>query len=337
MTKMRAIQVSKPAGPFELVERDIPQPGPGHVRIKIQACGVCHSDVLTKEGHMPGIQYPRVPGHEVVGVIDAIGAGVTHLKTGQRAGVGWHGGHCGVCDNCRRGDLFACELTQVTGIQYDGGYADYMIALATGVALLPEELSAADAAPLMCAGVTTFNALRNSGARAGDLVAVHGLGGLGHLGVQYAAKMGFRTVAIARGQDKEPLAKKLGAWRYIDSQSQDPAAELAKLGGAKDVLATVTDAAAMASLQGGLGVKGSLMVLGAPPAPLPISAFGLIGRKSSIQGWYSGVSMDSQDTLAFSVMTGVRSMNEVFPLERAAEAYDRMLSGKARFRVVLTM
>ena len=335
--KMRAIQISKPGGPLELVERDIPQPDPGHVRIKVQACGVCHSDVITKEGLFPNISYPRIPGHEVVGLIDTVGAGVTHLKPGQRAGVGWHGGHCGVCDNCRRGDLFACDLTQVTGIQYDGGYAEYMIALATGVALLPEELSAADAAPLMCAGVTTFNALRNSGARAGDLVAVLGLGGLGHLGVQYAVKMGFKTVAIARGQDKEPLAKKLGAWRYLDSQAVDPAAELTKLGGAKVVLATVTDATAMASLQNGLGVNGSLMVLGAPPTPLQISAFGLIGRKSSIQGWYSGVSMDSQDTLAFSVLTGVRSMNETFPLERATEAYDRMISGKARFRVVLTM
>ena len=337
MAKMRAAQISQPKGPFELVERDIPEPGAGQVRIKVQACGVCHSDSLTKEGGFPGLQYPRIPGHELVGVIDAVGAGVKNWKPGQRAGVGWHGGHCGVCDNCRRGDLFACVETQVTGIHYDGGYAEYMVARASGVALLPEELPAADAAPLMCAGVTTFNALRNSGARAGDLVAVLGLGGLGHLGVQYAVKMGFRTVAIARGADKEPLARQLGAWRYLDSQAQDAAGELTKLGGAKVILATVTNAGAMAALQGGLGVNGTLMVLGAPPTPLGISAFGLIGGKRGVRGWYSGTSMDSQETLAFSVLAGVRSMNEVYPLERAAEAYDRMMSGKARFRVVLMM
>ncbi len=297
----------------------------------------CHSDSITKEGLFPGIKYPRVPGHEVVGVIDAVGAGVANWKPGQRAGVGWHGGHCGICDNCRRGDLFACVETQVTGIQYDGGYAEYMVARASGVALLPEELPAADAAPLMCAGVTTFNALLNRGARAGDLVAVLGLGGLGHLGVQYAVKMGFKTVAIARGADKAPLARQLGAWRYLDSQAQDAAGELTKLGGAKVILATVTNAGAMAALQGGLGVNGTLMVLGAPPTPLAISTFGLIGGKRGVRGWYSGTSMDSQETLAFSVLSGVRSMNEVYPLERAAEAYDRMMSGKARFRVVLTM
>ena len=336
MAKMRAAQISTPKGPFELVERDIPEPGAGQIRIKVQACGVCHSDSITKEGLFPGIKYPRVPGHEVVGVIDAVGAGVANWKAGQRAGVGWHGGHCGICDNCRRGDLFACVETQVTGIQYDGGYAEYMVARASGVALLPEELPPADAAPLMCAGVTTFNALRNSGARAGDLVAVLGLGGLGHLGVQYAVKMGFKTVAIARGADKEPLARQLGAWRYLDSQARDAAGELTKLGGAKVILATVTNAAAMAALQGGLGVNGTLMVLGAPPTPLAISAFGLISGKRGVRGWYSGTSMDSQETLAFSVLAGVRSMNEVYPLERAAEAYDRMMSGKARFRVVLT-
>jgi D-arabinose 1-dehydrogenase-like Zn-dependent alcohol dehydrogenase len=338
MTKMRAAQVPRPNGPFEIVEREIPQPSPGTVRIKVQACGVCHSDTITKSGLFPGIQYPRVPGHEVVGVIDAVGAGVSEWKTGQRVGVGWHGKHCGHCDDCRRGDFFACtEDHQVTGVNFDGGYAEYMIAPSVAVALVPDDLAPADAAPLMCAGVTTFNALRNSGARSGDLVAVLGLGGLGHLGTQYAAKMGFKTVAIARGQDKEALARKLGAWHYIDSQAQDPAAELTKLGGAKVILATVTDSAAMSATQGGLATKGTLMILGAPPTPLNISAFGLISGSRSIKGWYSGTSIDSQDALNFSVLKGVRSMNETFPLERVTEAYDRMMSGKARFRVVLTM
>ncbi len=335
---MRAAQVAKPNGPFELVERDIPQPGPGEVRVKVQACGVCHSDVLTKTGAFPGIQYPRVPGHEVIGVVDAVGTGVVEWKPGQRVGVGWHGKHCGYCDDCRRGDFFACtEDHQVTGIHFDGGYAEYMIAPEVAVALVPDDLASADAAPLMCAGLTTFNALRNSGARPGDLVAVLGLGGLGHLGTQYAAKMGFNTVAIARGKDKEPLARQLGANHYIDSQAQNVAAELTKLGGAKVVLATVTDSAAMSATQGGLGTRGTLMVLGAPPTPLNISAFGLIGKCSSVRGWYSGTSIDSQDTLAFSLRTGVRSMNETYPLEKVNEAYDRMMSGKARFRVVLTM
>jgi D-arabinose 1-dehydrogenase-like Zn-dependent alcohol dehydrogenase len=338
MQKMRAAQITSPKAPFEIVERDIPQPGPGSVRIKVQACGVCHSDVLTKDGLYPGLKYPRVPGHEVVGVVDAIGAGVTAWTPGQRVGVGWHGGYCGQCDFCRRGDFFACQSGWgVTGINYDGGYADYMLASASALALLPEELPPADAAPLMCAGVTTFRALRNSGAQAGELVAVLGLGGLGHLGVQYAVKMGFKTVAIARGPDKEPLAKKLGAWRYVDSQSQDPAKELAKLGGAKIILATVTDAGAMNAVQGGLGVNGKLLVVGAPSVPLAVSAFLLISGRRAVEGCYSGTSIDSQDTLAFSVLSGVRSMNEVYPLERAAEAYDRMMSGKARFRVVLTM
>jgi D-arabinose 1-dehydrogenase-like Zn-dependent alcohol dehydrogenase len=338
MAKMRAAQVPKPNGPFELVEREIPQPGPGHVRIKVQACGVCHSDTITKTGAFPGIQYPRVPGHEVIGVIDAVGAGVVEWKPGQRVGVGWHGKHCGHCDDCRRGDFFACtEDHQVTGINFDGGYADYMIAPEVAIALVPDDLAPADAAPLMCAGVTTFNALRNSGARSGDLVAVLGLGGLGHLGTQYAAKMGFNTVAIARGKDKEPLARQLGARHYIDSQTQNPAAELTKLGGAKVILATITDSAAMSATQGGLGTRGTLMVLGAPPTPLNISAFGLIGKCSSVRGWYSGTSIDSQDALAFSLRNGVRSMNETYPLEKVNEAYERMMSGKARFRVVLTM
>jgi len=336
MSTMRAVQVPRPNGPFEIVEREIPAAGAGSVRIKVQACGICHSDALTKEGRWPGLQYPRVPGHEVVGLVDAVGTGVVGWTVGQRVGVGWHGGHCGRCDSCRRGDFFACQtITNVTGITYDGGYADYMVAPAAALARLPEGLSAVEAAPLMCAGLTTFNALRNSGARPGDVVAVLGVGGLGHLGVQYAVKMGFKTVAIARGKDKEPLARKLGAWHYIDSQAQDPAAELTKLGGARVILATVTNGEAMSAALGGLGVHGTLMVLGAPPS-LAVSPGLLIGGRRSIQGWYSGTSIDSQDTLSYSVLSGVRSMNEVFPLERAAEAYERMMSGKARFRVVLT-
>lgn len=333
---MRVVQVPKPKAPFEIVERPIPDPGPGQVRIKVQACGVCHSDSLTKEGSWPGIQFPRVPGHELVGVIDAVGAGVTNWTPGQRAGVGWHGGYCGTCDACRRGNFFACVWQRITGVSHDGGYAEYTIAHASAVALVPEGLSAVEAAPLMCAGITTFNALRNSGATAGDLVAVLGLGGLGHLGVQYAVKMGFKTVAIARGADKEPLAKKLGAWKYIDSQAQDPAAELAKLGGAKVVLATVTNGDAMHATIGGLGNNGQLMVLGAPYSMEASPLVLLMGRRA-IKGWNSGSSIDSQDTLGFSVLTGVRSMNESFPLESAPEAYERMMSGNARFRVVLNM
>jgi len=336
MSKMRAVQVSRPHGPFEIVEREIPEPGAGSVRIKVQACGICHSDSVVKDGLWPGLQYPRVPGHEVVGVIDSVGAGVAGWMAGQRVGVGWHGGHCGRCDSCRRGDFFACQIAlQITGIASDGGYADYMIAPITALALVPEDLLPVDGAPLMCAGITTFNALRNSGARPGELVAVLGLGGLGHLGVQFAAKMGFKTVAIARGKDKEPLARKLGAWRYIDSQAQDPAAELTRLGGAKVVLATVTNGEAMTATVGGLGANGTLMVVGVPES-LQVPVLPLITGRRSIKGWYSGTSIDSQDTLRFSALAGVRSMNEIFPLERVTEAYDRMLSGKARFRVVLT-
>jgi D-arabinose 1-dehydrogenase-like Zn-dependent alcohol dehydrogenase len=336
MSKMRVVQVTQPNGPFELVEREIPEPAAGWVRIKVEACGICHSDSLTKEGAFPGIQYPRVPGHEVAGIIDAVGAGVVGWTESQRVGVGWHGGYCGHCEPCRRGDFFACQWGQITGITYDGGYSDYMVAHASALALLPEELSAVEAGPLVCAGVTTFNSLRNSGARPNDVVAVLGLGGLGHLGVQFAAKMGFKTIAIARGSDKEPLARQLGAHHYIDSQAQDVAAELAKVGGAKVILATVTNAEAMTATLGGLAVNGKLMVLGAPHEPLEVPAFPLIVGSRSVAGWYSGTSIDSQDTLAFSALTGVRSMNEVFPLERAAEAYERMMSGKARFRVVLT-
>jgi D-arabinose 1-dehydrogenase-like Zn-dependent alcohol dehydrogenase len=334
--RMRVVQVPHPNGPFQLVERPIPEPGAGAVRIKVQACGICHSDSVTKEGSVPGLQYPRVPGHEVVGLIDALGPGVAGWEPGQRAGVGWYGGHCGYCDSCRRGDFITCQNGQIAGVSYDGGYADYMIAPAATLASIPEELSAVEAAPLMCAGITTFNALRHSGARPGDLVAVLGIGGLGHLGVQFAAKMGFKTIAIARGRDKEPLAKQLGAWHYLDSQSQDPAAELSKLGGAKAILATATSSKAMSAVAGGLGVDGKLIIIGATMEPLDIPPLALIMRRLSIMGWPSGTSIDSQDTLAFSVLTGVRSMNEVFPLERAAEAYERMMSGRARFRVVLT-
>lgn len=337
MSKMRAVQVSRPNGPLEIVERDIPEPGAGSVRIKVQACGICHSDTITKEGLFPGIQYPRIPGHEVAGILDAAGPGVARWTPGQRVGVGWHGWNCGYCDPCRRGDFFACQTgVQVTGITYDGGYADYMIAPAQALALIPDELSPVEAAPLMCAGLTTFNALRNSGARPGDLVAVLGLGGLGHLGVQFAVKMGFRTVGIARGKDKESLASQLGAWRYIDSQAQDPAAELQKLGGARVILATATSGEAMSAVLGGLAAHGTLMVLGVGGS-ISVPPYLLISGRRSIQGWYSGASIDSQETLAFSVLSGVRSMNEVFPLERVAEAYERMANGKARFRVVLTM
>ena len=336
MATMRVVQVSRPNGPFEIVERQIPEPGAGAVRIKVQACGICHSDALVKEGHLPGIVYPRVPGHEVAGVIDAVGPGVAGLAPGQRAGVGWHGGYCGNCEHCRRGEFFACVTGQVTGLTFDGGYAEYLIAPASAVARMPAELPPAEAAPLMCAGITTFNVLRNSGARPGDVVAVLGLGGLGHLGVQYAAKMGFHAVGIARGKEKEPLALQLGASVYIDSQAQDPAAELLKLGGARVILATTTSGEAMSAVQGGLAVNGTLLIVGAV-ASMQVSPLLLLGGRRSIKGWYSGTSIDSEDTLAFSTRTGVRSMNEVFPLERVTEAYDRMMSGKARFRVVLTI
>ena len=335
---MRVVQVSRPKGPFELAERKIPEPPAGSVRIRVEACGICHSDSLTKEGLWPGIQFPRVPGHEIAGVIDAVGTGVAEWKPGQRVGVGWHGGHCGHCDSCRRGDFVTCRIAaQVPGISYDGGYAEYTVAPAGALALIPDELSAVEAGPLMCAGITTFNSLRNSGARPGDLVAVLGVGGLGHLGIQFAAKMGFRTVAIARGKAKEQLSKKLGAMHYIDSQEQDPAAELLKLGGAQVILATATNGKAMSGVLGGLGINGKMIVLGAADSPLEVSALLLISGRRSISGWPSGTSKDSQDTMSFSVLTGVRSMNEVFPLERATEAYDRMISGKARFRVVLSV
>ncbi len=337
MPKMRAVQVAAPKGPLELVERDIPVPGPGMVRIRVEACGVCHSDSLTKEGGFPLVTYPRVPGHEVIGVVDETGAGVVRWTPGMRVGVGWNGGYCGYCDPCRRGNFFACRsFTEITGITIDGGYAEYMVARAEALAEVPAELASVDGAPLMCAGVTTFNALRNSGARAGAVVAVLGLGGLGHLGVQYAARMGYHTVAIARGADKAPLAKQLGAHVYIDTQAQDASAELQRLGGAAAILATATSGEAMSAVQGGLAVNGTLLVIGAVDS-LTVSPFNLIFGNRSVKGWYSGTAIDSQDTLAFSVRNGVKSMNEPYPLDRVEEAYARMMSGTARFRVVLTM
>lgn len=338
MAKMRAVQVTQAKGPFELIEREIPEPGPGEVRIKVHACGVCHSDSITKEGILPGINYPRIPGHEVAGVLDTIGEGVKGWTPGQRVGVGWQGGHCGYCNSCRRGDFITCQIDpKYSGISYDGGYAEYMVAPASVLALIPDGLSFIDAGPLMCAGITTYNSLRHSGALPGDLVAVLGVGGLGHLAVQFAAKMGFKTIAIARGKEKEPLAKKLGATQYINSQEQNVAETLKKMGGAKIILATVTDSKAISDALGGLGVNGKMMIVGASMEPLQISMLPLIFARQSIMGWPSGTSIDSQDTMDFSLLTGVRSMNEIFPLERAADAYERMMSGKAKFRVILTM
>jgi D-arabinose 1-dehydrogenase-like Zn-dependent alcohol dehydrogenase len=337
MPKMRAVQVPNAHGEFEFVERDVPQPGARAVRVKVQACGIRHSDEYAKEGSRPGITYPRVPGHEIAGVVDAVGPGVQGWEIGHRVGVGWHGGHCGYCISCRRGDFVTCSKgRQITGLTCDGGYTEFMLISAAALALVPDEISATDAAPLLCAGVTTFNALRNSGARPDDLVAILGLGGLGHLGVQFASRMGFETVAIARGKDKEPFARKLGAKHYLDSESQNVAAELEKLGGAKVILSTVTSGKAVNAVLGGMGINGRTILVGNPDQPLEITGRLLIAGRRSISGWPSGSPIDSQDTLAFCALTGIRPMTEVFPLERAAEAYERMLSGKARFRVVIS-
>ena len=337
MSQMTAVQIKSPGGPFEVVKRPVPEPGPNKVRIKIEACGVCHSDAFVKEGHWPGLAYPRVTGHEVAGVIDAVGPGVNNWKRGQRVGVGWHGGHCGQCVSCRRGDFMGCPYFQVTGFAEDGGYAQYMIARSEAVAAIPDVLSPVEAAPILCAGITTFNSLRHSGAQAGDLVAVQGLGGLGHLGVQFAHKMGFHTVAIGRGKDKEALALKLGAARYLDTEVVNAAGELAKMGGASVILATAPSSKAMTDLIDGLGVGGKLLVVGASTDAIHVTPVQLIMARRSIQGWPSGTGRDSEETLHFCAITGVRPMVETFPLEQAAAAYDRMLSGKARFRVVLTM
>ena len=334
---MKLAQIGKPGGKWELVERGIPEPGPKQVRVKVEACGICHSDVLVTEGLWPGIKYPRVPGHEIAGRIDAIGSGVRAWSLGQRVGVGWHGGHCFTCEHCRRGDFAMCVNRKVTGIDFDGGYAEYMIAGEEVLAAIPEELPAEEAGPFMCAGVTVFNALRNSGARAGDVVAVHGIGGLGHLGVQYARQMGFKTVALGRGKDKEALAKKLGAHHYIDSGSADAAAELQKLGGARVILATAPNAKAISPLIDGLAVDGTLLVPAAPSEPLTVSVMPLIMGRRSVAGWYSGTARDSQDTLEFSALNGVHPMIEKYPLNRVADAFEQMHSGKVRFRVVLTM
>jgi D-arabinose 1-dehydrogenase-like Zn-dependent alcohol dehydrogenase len=323
-TKMKAAQISKPGGDWELVERDIPEPGAGQVRVKVEACGICHSDFVVKDGLWPGLQYPRVPGHEVAGRIDAVGDNVREWKKGQRVGVGWHGGHDFVCEQCRRGDFAMCVNRKVTGVDFDGGYAE-------------DELPAEEAGPFMCAGVTVYNALRNSGARGGDVVAVQGIGGLGHLGVQYARKMGFDTVAIGRGKDKEALAKKLGAHHYIDSGTGDAAAELQKLGGARVILATAPNAQAISALVDGLSVRGKLVMPAAPTEPLTVSPMPLFLGNRSVAGWYSGTARDSQDTLEFSALTGVHPMIEKYPLSRVADAYEQMHSGKVRFRVVLTM
>jgi len=337
MPRMNAVQVSKPGGDFEIVERDIPQPGRAQVRIKVEACGVCHSDAVTKQGLFPGIQYPRVPGHEVAGRIDAVGADVSNWKVGQRVGVGWHGGHCFVCDYCRRGDFILCRNEKITGIHHDGGYAEYMLSPAEAVAAIPDDLSAVDAAPLLCAGITVYNSLRNARARSGDLVAVQGIGGLGHLGIQYARQMGFRTVAIGRGADKEPLARKLGASLYIDTATANAAEELRKLGGAQVVLATAPDSKAISALIDGVAPGGTLLVVGVGSEPLTVAPLQLILTRRAIQGWPSGTAMDWEDTLAFSAQTGVRPMIEKYPLEKVTEAYDQMIKGRARFRVVLTM
>jgi D-arabinose 1-dehydrogenase-like Zn-dependent alcohol dehydrogenase len=334
---MRAALVPKPGADFEIVEREIPKPGAGQVRIKVQACGICHSDVFTKEGQWPGIQYPRVPGHEVAGVVDELGAGVSEWKKGQRVGVGWHGGHDGTCVACRRGDFRNCQNLKVPGISYDGGYQQYMVAPTEAVVAMPESLGAAEAAPLLCAGITTYNALRHSGAMPGDLVAVQGIGGLGHLGIQFANKFGYKVAAIGRGGENAALAKKLGANVYIDSKSTNAAEALQKLGGAQVVLATAPSSKAMSELFDGLGPNGKLMVIGVAFDPIEATPVQLVNGSRAIQGWASGTSADEEDTLRFAELTGVRPMIETYPLEKAAEGYERMLSGKAQFRVVLTM
>jgi D-arabinose 1-dehydrogenase-like Zn-dependent alcohol dehydrogenase len=334
---MKAAQVPKPGGDFQIVEREIPKPGAGQVRIKVQACGVCHSDVFTKEGSWPGIQYPRVPGHEIAGLIDEVGAGVSAWKKGQRVGVGWHGGQDNTCRSCRRGDFRNCENLKVPGISYDGGYQQYMLAPVEALVAIPESLSDADAAPLLCAGITTYNALRHSGALPGDLVAVLGIGGLGHLGIQFGNKFGYKVAAIGRGPEDATLAKKLGASVYIDSAATNAAEALKKMGGAQVILATAPSSKAMSELIDGLGTNGKLMVIGATFDPLEVAPVQLITGCRTIQGWVAGTPADSEDTLRFAELSGVRPMIETYPLEKAAEAYARMISGKAQFRVVLTM
>jgi len=334
---MKAVQISKPGGNFEIVERAIPEPGPGQVLIKVEACGVCHSDVLTKEGLWPGIQYPRIPGHEVAGVIHQMGSGVSAWKVGQRVGVGWHGGHDGTCRECRRGDFRNCRNQKISGISYDGGYQEYMVAPIEALARIPDSLSNAHAAPLLCAGVTTFGAIRRSGALPGDLVAVQGIGGLGHLGIQFANKFGYKVAAIGSGPENAALATKLGAAVYIDSIATTAAEELQKLGGAQVIVATAPNSKAMSELINGLAPNGKLMVIGASSEAIEVTPLQLISGSKTIQGWAAEPPAVSEDTLNFSELTGVRAMIETYPLEKAAEAYERMMSGKAQFRVVLTM
>jgi len=333
--KMKAVQISAAGGPFEFVERDVPQAGRSQVRIRVEACGICHSDAFVKSGAYPGLQLPRIPGHEIAGRVDAVGEGVTAWKTGDRVGVGWHGGHCFQCTACRKGMFINCENAKVCGISYDGGYAEFVVVPQEAVARMPADLDAVDAAPLMCAGITTFNALRNSGARAGDTVAVQGIGGLGHLGLQYAAKMGFRTVAISRGADKEALARQLGAHEYVDTDVSSAAEGLQKLGGADLVLATAPNAEAMASTVGGLKSRGKLLIIAAPQGPVSLSAFSLLSGKTAA-GWPSGTAMDSEETLSFSALSGVRPRIERFKLEQAGEAFAKVMENRVRFRAVLT-
>jgi D-arabinose 1-dehydrogenase-like Zn-dependent alcohol dehydrogenase len=337
MAKMKVVHVPKPGADFEIVEREIPNPGAGHVRIRVRACGICHSDSITKEGLFPGIQYPRVPGHEVAGVIDEVGSGVTGWKKGQGVGVGWHGGRDGTCIACRRGDFANCLDLKISGISYDGGYQEYMVAPVEALAAIPASLGPAEAGPLLCAGITTFNALRHSGALPSDLVAVQGIGGLGHLGIQFANKFGYKVAAVGRGPQNAALAKKLGAHVYIDSKATNAAEELQKLGGARVILATAPDSKSMSELAGGLGLNGTLVVVGAGQGPIEVSPIQLLFGRKSVKGWSSGIPTDSEDTLRFAEMTGVRPMIEKYPLEKASEAYARMMSGKAEFRVVLTM
>jgi alcohol dehydrogenase/propanol-preferring alcohol dehydrogenase len=336
MAKMRAMQVSEPGGDFELVEREVPEPGRGEALVRVHACGVCHSDSFAKEGGYPGVTHPLVPGHEIAGRIERLGDGVEGWEVGRRVGVGWFGGNCGWCEWCRRGSLIDCENMGIPGVTMDGGYADYVIVRATALASMPDELDDAEAAPLLCAGITTYNALRRSGATGGQRVAILGVGGLGHLALQFAARLGFDTVAVARGTDKEELARKLGAHEYVDSTAGDPAQELQRLGGVDLILSTVTSAQAMGAVFGGLRPHGKLLVVGASMEPIPVPAAALIGGGKSIVGHASGTARDSEDTLLFSAWTGVRPMIETFPLERAAEAYAKMMSGEARFRMVIT-
>ena len=334
---MKVAEVPRAGADFRVVEREIPDPPPGHVRVRVRACGVCHSDVITKEGGLPGIEYPRVPGHEVAGVIDAVGEGVVGWKEGQRVGIGWHGGHDGTCRHCRRGDFRNCRNQKITGISYDGGYQPYMLAPAEALVTIPDGLSDPEVAPLLDAGVTTYNALRHSGALPGDLVAVQGLGGLGHLGIQFASKFGYEVAAVGRGADKEELARKLGASMYIDGAATNAVAALQARGGARVILATAPSSKAMTELIDALGPNGTFLVVGVAPEPIEVTPGQLIFGSKTIQGWSSGTPADTEDALHFAELTGVRPMIETYPLDRAADAYARMMSGKARFRVVLTM